>query len=140
MEVKYSNRKLWLILTTELIIVGLIFLYLTVLIWPYSRWSFLLLALAILSFGAALYAIQSDRRNYIVIKDYALYYRPLGHLSSTCIHFEQVKRIVKREHIICLQTDDDKQHKLNLNYLKPDDITRLLMYFKFTPLIKYKFL
>lgn len=140
MELKYSNRKLWLILAVELSIAGLVFLYLTALIWPYSRWSLLVLALAFFAFGSAIYVLQNTRRNFIIIKDHVLSYRPLGHFNRICISFSQVKRIVKHAHILSLQTDDDKKHKLNLNYLSPDDITRLLMYFKYMPLIKYKFL
>lgn len=139
MAFNYSNHKLWSAISAVCVIIGVIFLFLAIIAIRYIFFAFIFLAVFI-ACGYTIYHLQYlHNKVYLCFEDKQLKIYSIFKNRPSVVEITAIKRVIKQNDLLVIQSGYNKTIRIYLNYFNAQDIRRLIMYLKFTPLIKSKF-
>ncbi len=141
MTLLFSNERLFNTFALEFSLVACFFVTIGIMSLTHFWLSLLFFALAALSVGIVMLTQKQMQNTYLELKSDRIIMYKLISAQRIEIENSDIEIIVRRGEILILQMKGDaKDIKLSLNYLKQDDIKKLLLFLSYVPSLKTTFL
>ncbi len=141
MTLLFSNQRLFNTFALEFSLVACFFVTIGIMSLTHLWLSLLFFALAALSVGIVMLTQKQMQNTYLELKSDKIIMYKLISAQRIEIENSDIEIIVRRGEILILQMKGDaKDIKLSLNYLKQDDIKKLLLFLSYVPSLKTTFL